>query len=263
MNEKTRYQLMTNRELLKGYNSSDIGAEETDQSQRLPSLPCLQAKRSDHTIPLPADFSKLPLMGNILDLIEARESRRKYAEEPLTLLELSFLLHCTQGVRRFAGHRNPVTFRNVPSAGSRHTFETYLFANQVEGLKKAVYHYLPEHHQLELWEDREDYDEELNRALCGQTFAASAPVLFVWASTPYRMEWRYGLKAAKYILVDAGHVCENLYLACEAIGCGTCAIGAYDQDCLDELLGFLPGPSGEQDYQCGVYLAPVGKRMDG
>ena len=46
------------------------------------------------------------------------------------------------------------------------------------------------------------------------------------------------------------------------IGCGTCAIGAYDQECLDELLGFAPGPSGEKDYECAVYAAPVGRRKE-
>ena len=197
-----------------------------------------------------------------MELVKGRESRRSYGEEPLTLLELSYLLWVTQGVRKMAGHKNPVTFRNVPSAGSRHPFETYLFVNRVEGLKRGIYHYLPENHRLEIWEDREDFEEELTQALGGQTFAASAPVVFVWSAIPYRTEWRYGQKAAKYILLDAGHVCQTLYLACESVGCGTCAIGAYDQDCLDELLGFIPGPSGEQDYETAVYAAPVGKRKE-
>lgn len=262
MNDKTKYEIMKNRELLKGYNGKDAGAEKTDQEQKLPSLPSLQEKKGTETIPLPTDYENLPLSGNLMELIRERTSRRAYTEEPLSLLELSFLLWAAQGVRHFAGHKNPVTFRNVPSAGSRHTFETYLFVNRVEGLKKAVYHYLPESHALEIWEDRADFDDELTDALCGQRFAALAPVFFVWASIPYRMEWRYGLKAEKYILIDAGHVCENLYLACETIGCGTCAIGAYDQDRIDELLGFAPGPSAEKDYTCVVYGAPVGKKKN-
>ncbi len=260
MNEKTRYEIMKTREFLKGYHAEDAGAEETDQQQKLSSIPCLQAARGTAATSLPADYTSLSFSGNIMELIGGRESRRNYADAPLSLLELSFLLWCTQGIRRFAGHKNPVTFRNVPSAGSRHAFETFLFVNQVEGLKKAVYHYLPKTHELELWEDRSDFDAELTDALCGQQFAASAPVLFVWASIPYRMEWRYGLKATKYLLIDAGHICENLYLACESIGCGTCAVGAYDQDRMDDLLGFPPGPSTEKNYICTVYAAPVGRQ---
>jgi hypothetical protein len=59
--------------------------------------------------------------------------------------------------------------------------------------------------------------------------------------------------AYKVIALDAGHLCQNLYLACEAIGAGTCAIAAYDQDRADELLGV----DGEEEFS--VYLAPVGK----
>lgn len=262
MNEKTKYQLMQNRELLKGYQKNDAGEEATDQQQKLPGPKPLKEKQGRGEISLPKDFGELSINGNFLELITGRQSRRQYQEEPLTLLELSYLLWASQGVRNMAGHKNPVTFRNVPSAGSRHPFETYLFVSQVEGLKKGIYHYLPENHRLELWEDRADYETELPQAFCGQFFAAAAPVVFVWSALPYRTEWRYGQKAAKYILLDAGHVCENLYLACQSIGCGTCAIGAYDQECLDELLGFAPGPSGEKDYECAVYAAPVGRRKE-
>jgi SagB-type dehydrogenase family enzyme len=55
------------------------------------------------------------------------------------------------------------------------------------------------------------------------------------------------------LLLDAGHVCQNLYLAVEALGLGTCAIGAYDQAAMDTLLEL----DGEDEYV--IYLAPVGK----
>jgi len=67
------------------------------------------------------------------------------------------------------------------------------------------------------------------------------------------MEWRYGLAAHKLIALDAGHVCQNLYLACEALGAGACAIAAYDQEAVDRLLGV----DGREEFV--VYLAPAGK----
>ncbi len=57
----------------------------------------------------------------------------------------------------------------------------------------------------------------------------------------------------KLIALDAGHSCQNLYLACEAVGCGTCAIGAYDQEKCDKLLG-VDGVD-----ELTVYAAPIGK----
>jgi SagB-type dehydrogenase family enzyme len=67
------------------------------------------------------------------------------------------------------------------------------------------------------------------------------------------MEWRYNIAAHKVILLDAGHVCQNLYLACSAIGAGTCAIAAYNQSVMDQLLGV----DGKDEF--AIYLAPVGK----
>ena len=67
------------------------------------------------------------------------------------------------------------------------------------------------------------------------------------------MEWRYGLAAHKVIALDAGHVGQNLYLACEAVGCGTCAIAAYDQEAMDHLLRI----DGLDEFV--IYLATVGK----
>ncbi len=68
-----------------------------------------------------------------------------------------------------------------------------------------------------------------------------------------RMEWRYDLAAHKVIAIDAGHVCQNLYLACTSLGLGTCAIAAYHQEACDELLGV----DGEEEFT--IYLAPVGR----
>jgi SagB-type dehydrogenase family enzyme len=70
---------------------------------------------------------------------------------------------------------------------------------------------------------------------------------------PYRAEWRYHIAAHKAALLDAGHICQNLYLACEGIGIGTCAIAAYDQQKTDELIGV----DGVAEYS--VYMSPVGK----
>ena len=60
------------------------------------------------------------------------------------------------------------------------------------------------------------------------------------------------MESHKLILIDAGHVMQNLYLSCEAIGCGTCAIASYDQKSADRLLKL----DGENEFV--IYAAPVG-----
>lgn len=260
MNETTKYRILQQREMMKGYNTSYAQAEPTDQQQKLPFPLPVKKPGSAERITLTVEFEDVVQRSDILSFFHERESCRVYQETPLSLKKLSFLLWATQGIRRFAGRSHQVTFRNVPSAGSRHPFETYLFVKQVEGLNSGIYHYLPETHELEVWEKRPDYMKALTEALNGQEFAGNAPVTFVWSVIPYRTEWRYGLQAHRYMLMDIGHVCENLYLACEAIGCGTCAVGSYNQELLDELLGFEPGPSAETEYEFALYAAPVGKK---
>ncbi|MBN1589163.1 MAG: SagB/ThcOx family dehydrogenase [Pirellulales bacterium] len=186
--------------------------------------------------------------------IRRRQSHRQFSGEPLSLDELSFLLWATQGIRR---QLDPATvLRVVPSAGARHALETYVCVLNVEGLESGFYRYLPLEHQL-LFEFQEpDARRKIVHAAMGQSFVVQGAVVFFWTTIPYRMEWRYDLAAHKVIAIDVGHVCQNLYLACEAIHSGTCAVGAYDQELMDQLLRV----DGNDEFT--IYLAPVGK-VDG
>ena len=187
-----------------------------------------------------------------LEAVRRRESRRVFRDVPLKLVELSFLLWATQGVRRTVG--GVATLRTVPSAGARHALETYLYVRRVEGLEEGVYRYLPlDHKLLEVRvESGAGLSHLVTEASVGQVFTAKSAATFIWTAVPYRMEWRYLQAAHKVIAIDAGHVCQNLYLACEAIGAGTCAVGAYYQQEMDALVGV----DGRDEFT--IYVAPVG-----
>lgn len=188
---------------------------------------------------------------DLLKVINNRKSVRKFSSEQLTLKELSFLLWVTQGVREIPN--DFVTLRTVPSAGARHSFETYLYIRNVEGLKEGIYRYLALEHKLLFEFTESNLEEKIINSTLRQSFAGKSAVTFFWTTIPYRMEWRYSLAAHKVIAIDVGHVCQNLYLACEAINAGTCAIAAYDQDAIDKLLHL----DGVDEFV--IYLAPVGK----
>lgn len=183
--------------------------------------------------------------------IAGRESHRRFTEEPLDLDELAFLLWATQGVR--AVRHEAAVLRTVPSAGCRHPFETYLGVLRVNGLEPGLYRYLPLGHALVYERDLPNLAANMTAACRGQAFAGRAAVTFFWTAVMARTEWRYAEASYKVIALDAGHLCQNLYLACEAIGAGTCAIAAYSQDLADELLGV------DGSEELTVYIAPVGK----
>ncbi|TFH09962.1 MAG: SagB/ThcOx family dehydrogenase [Candidatus Atribacteria bacterium] len=184
--------------------------------------------------------------------IETRRSLRVYQETPLALDELSFLLWCSQGVKPESTDSH--TLRTVPSAGARHAFETLLLVNRVEGLSPGVYQYDAATHGLIQWKSPEDVTEQVTEACLNQRIVSNSAVTFIWVAERVRMAWRYGERALRYLFLDAGHVCQNLYLAAESVGAGVCAIGAFDDDQLNQLLG-LNGVD-----QFAVYLAGTGKR---
>ena len=242
-----------NRYLLKDSVRKTVDFSRTDQSMGLPPPPIekgcsADAERID-LIPS-VKFQTLPKV-DLLFAIANRQSRRKFNETPLTLEELSFLLWATQGVRdqSGAGHVR----RTVPSAGNRHALETYLCVLNVEGLDRGFYRYLPLEHELVVEYRDKNAAGKIGPAAFQQNWMSSAATVFIWSTIPYRTEWRYGLAAHKVILLDAGHVCQNLYLACEAISAGTCAVAAYDQELMDQLLRI----DGKDEFV--IYLAAVGK----
>ena len=151
------------------------------------------------------------------------------------------------------------TKRSAPSAGARHPLELYAAAANVEGLSKGIYHYLPDMHAVELVRASEKIEDEIAFATMGQTFAATGGALLIFTAVPYRCAWRYGEKAGKYALLDAGHACQNVYLSCEAAGLGCCAIAAYDQEYADKMLGLAPLCGSEND-EMTVYMIAAGHR---
>jgi SagB-type dehydrogenase family enzyme len=183
--------------------------------------------------------------------IARRRSHRRFTPDALELAEVTWLLWATQGIRQ---HVNASTaFRTVPSSGCRHAIETYLAVMRVTGLEPGVYRYLPVEHQLV-----EEFADPalavtLTQVTLGQSWVRDAAVVFIWTTMPYRMEWRYSLAAHKAIAIDLGHISQNLYLACEAVRAGTCAIGAYHQESLDRWLRL----DGQDEF--AVHLSAVGR----
>ncbi len=226
----------------------------SDQNRGVASPPVQKAMRPGQSqVHLPADPCGA-YVGRI-DLAQAlagRRSHRVWRDGAVGLEELGFLLWAVQGKRKGAGSGS--VFRTVPSAGCRHALESYVVINDCPGLQRGLYRYLPLDHSLVLEMAAEPgFTARLHEAVLMQSFVPRAPVVLVWTTIPYRMEWRYMEAAHRVIALDAGHACQNLYLAVQAVGCGTCAVAAFHQQALDEFLGV----DGEDEF--ALYLAPVGK----
>ena len=98
-----------------------------------------------------------------------------------------------------------------------------------------------------------DFSKEIESAALGQDMCRRAAAVFIWSAVFSRSTFKYSDRGYRYIFADAGHICQNLYLACEDLGLGCCGIGAFFDDQVDSLLGLN---SGEEST---IYLAAVGK----
>ena len=238
-------------------NFNKLKGIKTDKMKGLPQPEGIKGHDSDaRIISLPAVNTDILKKQDIFQCIKDRRSIRQYNEEAISLAELSYLLWATQGIT--GTNKAGLTFRTVPCSGATHTFETYLFIMNVVGLEKGVYRYLPVEHALMFMFTLDDIEKILDEISLDQPFVPhftkKSAVTFAWSTTPYRSEWKFDVAAHKKILIDVGHICQNLYLAGESLDMGVCAIGIYDQEAIDKLLQL----DGDEEFV--IYLAAIGKK---
>jgi len=201
-------------------------------------------------LPKPQDWR--PPVLDVFQAIEQRRSIRRYAPAPISLTELGYLLWCTQGIQHLT--RLPTTIRTAPSAGARHPLETILMINHVEGLQPGLVRYIASQHALLPLIENPQAARELTELCHNQEMVAQSALTFLWVAVADRVTWRSGARGYRYLHLDVGHVCQNLYLAAEPIDCGVCAIMSFDDTRLNQWLQ-LDGES-----QFILYAASVGKK---
>jgi len=247
-------EIQKNRDFMKCPQFFDI-MKTSDQSKGAPHP--IQSKPVTGTLTMLPEFEHLA-HTHYPQLLDTRRSERLFTEKPLTQAELAFMLWSAQGMQRYRGEDKIAILRPVPCGGARHPFELYAVIKNVEGITPGIYRYAPMEHigekkvSIEYIGVFEDYDNRMSAALAGQKWAATAPVVLFISVIPYRGEWRYVQASHRVMLIDLGHIGQNIMLSAVALGLGSCCIAAYDQKLCDEALGF----DGMDEYT--VYAVPVG-----
>jgi SagB-type dehydrogenase family enzyme len=198
-------------------------------------------------ITLPTDWD---VDRGLRETLQHRRSRRRFGKSALSAKDLSMLLWASQGITGRAGN---YLFRTAPSAGALYPVETYLSVQNVETINAGFFHFQPAEFCLEKLSS-EFFGNKVAKAALGQSFLAKAGVVFIWSAILRRNFSKYGHRGMRYILMDAGHICQNLLLAAEALGLGACPVAAFYDDELNELLG-LDGTE-----ESVIYLAAVGTK---
>ena len=171
------------------------------------------------TLPKP-DYEGSALLEHAL---AARRSRRNFLKRTLTPEEISQLVWAAQG--QDANHG----YRTAPSAGATYPLE--LLVVTPEGL----FRYLPVKHALEKLA-AEDLRSALASAAWEQAFVGAAPLILVFAAQFSKTTKRYGRRGLRYVYMEAGHAAQNVHLQAEALGLGSVAVGAFDDDSVSKVL---------------------------
>jgi SagB-type dehydrogenase family enzyme len=195
-------------------------------------------------LPDPVSFRGL----GIEEALETRRSVRDYSDRPLSLAALSRLLHAAQGITE-----QRLGFRAAPSAGALYPIELYAVVHNVSELAAGIYHYAVQEQALEALQQG-DFRGRVVRAGLFQEFLGQANVCFILSAVFQRTRWKYRERAYRYVLLEAGHVGQNLYLAATSMGLGACAVGAFLDTQLNDLLG-LDGAA-----EAVLYIVSVGER---
>jgi SagB-type dehydrogenase family enzyme len=177
--------------------------------------------------------------STVFEVIAARRSVRSFTDTPLTENELMRLLWAGQGITE-PGRG----FRTVPSAGALYPITLYVCDSSGMG------RYDPETETLAVLSES-DVRDELKSAALGQSAVGDAPVVIVIVAKPAITAAKYGTRAERYCMLEAGHVAQNILLAASALDLGAVTVGAFDDHSIRSVLGlgdeFLP-----------LYLIPVG-----
>jgi SagB-type dehydrogenase family enzyme len=166
---------------------------------------------------------------------------RRFADRTLSWQEISQILWAAQGI---TGGRK---LRTAPSAGAIYPLEVYAV------LEEGLFHYEPLRHSLRKC-SADDLRSSLRQAALDQQFVEEAPLVLVVAGDYGKTASRYGDRAERYVILEAGHAAQNVLLQAVAMDLGGVPVGAFDDE---EVRRVLELPAGLTP----LYLIPLGEPL--
>jgi SagB-type dehydrogenase family enzyme len=231
----------------------DPALPEGEVVARMQAMPASLSFDSYPEIELPDSLT--PLRLPLEEALFTRVTARTMIPRSLALEDLATLLHCGYGVTRDnAGTAWPRPFRTVPSGGALYPLEIFVHsASYVEGLQAGLYHYSPAKHNLRLLVGG-DQTSSIADGLVQKNLAYDSSVLFFITALFERATFKYGDRGYRFVLLEAGHVAQNINLASGGLRLGCTNIGGFFDRQIDDLLG-LDGVT-----HSTVYLVAVGEK---
>jgi SagB-type dehydrogenase family enzyme len=219
------------------YQSAVYEVEYKDVAATSPELP----------LPQPPDTA-------LTRLASKRASCRAFEPKTLPLQLLSAVLWGSYGISRtdrMMPADSLALLRPVPSAGGLFPLEVYFLAQRVGELCDGLHHYNVRHHSLETLQPTPLF-ERFRPALLMYDAVKDANVIMFLSAVFQRTQKKYGPRGYRYILLEAGHIAQNVCLVAAEANLSTLCMGGYSDGEVNRLLGLNPRDEGV------VYSVAVG-----
>ena len=206
---------------------------------------------------------RLPLIENIPqsdrafdEVISSRRSLRDFADLDLDLDDLSKILHQSYGITGELPSKEEFrqNLRSSPSAGALYPAEIYIAIRKVSGVEPGIYHYNVPNHEIELLVPG-DPTETMAEVCCGQEYVRQASITILISGVLQRTKLKYGERGYRYVLLDIGHLGQNIYLASTSLKLAIMTTCGFFDDEANRLLR-LDGVD-----ETAMYVAFIGKRQ--
>lgn len=169
-------------------------------------------------------------------IIENRRTRHSFSRKGVRIAKLARILKSAYGVTsRGSEDTGDMILRACPSAGALYPLEIYPVVLRSKDLAMGVYHYNVKGHSLELVK-KGDFLEELDNNLLGAELMPGADVALVITSVIDRAMAKYDERGYRFILIEVGHLAQNISLVCEALGFNSVCMGGFYEKGLADLL---------------------------
>lgn len=196
-------------------------------------------------------FKKTLGSKKISILVRKRKSARQFKSSPISFEELQYLLLFSSGIINSYDNVDD-SRRPYPSAGARYPLEVYPIVLNCTGLEKGLYHYNVKENCLELLQ-QVNLEKELLIGTGGEEWLKDVGVVFVITGVLNRTRIKYHERGYRFVLIEAGHLAQNICLLATELGLGCCPLGGFVDKYFNKLLDI------NLQKEFTIYLLAVGK----
>lgn len=210
------------------------GVAELSRSKTLQKIATHASKRFDN-LPLIKLPPPLKVSMSLDDVINKRISAENFNGGSVTFEQISTILQKSYGlVERPEGPRRP-----IPSGGALYPLDLFIIVNNVEGLKKGIYHFDP--HRRGVVKLQNFSEKEFGEILLQEENVKNFSFAVVVSASFWRSRFKYGHRSYRFTFIEAGHVMQNMIMLSTAQNIKSRPYGGFIDDELMNMIGIYNG----------------------